>query len=47
VVKWFQHHATEAYSAINSAIRRTLDGSGQSSAEVSTAKAEGSPRHNR
>lgn len=25
VVKWFQHHATEAYSAINSAIRRSLD----------------------
>lgn len=24
VVKWFQHHATEAYSAINSAIRRSL-----------------------
>lgn len=22
--KWFQHHATEAYSAINSAIRRNL-----------------------
>jgi len=26
VVKWFEHHATEAYSAINSAIRRSLDG---------------------
>lgn len=25
VVTWFQHHATEAYSAINSAIRRSLD----------------------
>ncbi|MGH9482534.1 MAG: hypothetical protein ACRD1L_10645 [Terriglobales bacterium] len=25
VVKWFQHHATEAYSAINSAIRKSLD----------------------
>lgn len=25
VVKWFQHHATEAYSAINSAIRRSID----------------------
>lgn len=25
VVKWFQHHATEAYSAINSAIRRSVD----------------------
>jgi hypothetical protein len=25
VVKWFEHHATEAYSAINSAIRRSLD----------------------
>jgi len=25
VVRWFQHHATEAYSAINSAIRRSLD----------------------
>ena len=47
VVKWFQHHATEAYSAINSAIRRSLDGSGENSAEVSTAKADGSPRHNR
>jgi len=23
VVKWFRHHATEAYSAINSAIRRS------------------------
>lgn len=25
VVKWFQHHATEAYSAINSAIRKSLN----------------------
>lgn len=25
VVNWFRHHATEAYSAINSAIRRSLD----------------------
>ncbi|MGH9413203.1 MAG: hypothetical protein ACRD0Y_05625 [Terriglobales bacterium] len=25
VVKWFQHHATEAYSAINSAIRQNID----------------------
>jgi hypothetical protein len=25
VVKWFQHHATEAYCAINSAIRHSLD----------------------
>lgn len=25
VVKWFEHHATEAYSAINSAIRQSLD----------------------
>ena len=24
VVNWFRHHATEAYSAINSAIRRSL-----------------------
>lgn len=27
VVKWFRHHATEAYSAINSAIRRSLGSS--------------------
>ncbi|MGH9475224.1 MAG: hypothetical protein ACRD1C_02705 [Terriglobales bacterium] len=25
VVKWFRHHATEAYSAINFAIRSTID----------------------
>lgn len=25
VVTWFQHHASEAYSAINSAIRHSLD----------------------
>lgn len=25
VVRWFRHHATEAYSAINSAIRRSLE----------------------
>lgn len=28
VVNWFRHHATEAYSAINSAIRRSLEKAG-------------------
>lgn len=29
VVRWFEHHATEAYSAINHAIRATLNNGDQ------------------